>query len=71
MGAKHGLAILPSSTLELLFVPADYCPLPQFCSMVREVNMNMVAEEERLSDNVYVYNFKTKEIECYNEDLQS
>lgn len=70
-GAKHGLAILPSSTLELLFVPADYCPLPQFCSMVREVNMNMVAEEERLSDNVYVYNFKTKEIECYNEDLQS
>lgn len=70
-GVEHGLVILPSSTLELLFMPADYFPLSQLLVMVSEVNVNVVAEEERLSDNVYTYNFETKEIECYNEDLQS
>ena len=68
--AGHGLVILPSSVLELLFIPADYFPLPTLRCMVRETNEKVVVEEERLSDNVYIYNFETKEIECYNEDLQ-
>lgn len=55
--------VLPSSLHETLIVPNDGLMSPkELREMVKEVNATQVAPEERLTDNVYFYNRKTKEL---------
>ena len=55
--------ILPSSIHELLVVPKqDGMELSDLESMVKEVNATQVAPEEKLSDHVYEYDAKEKEL---------
>ena len=55
--------ILPSSIHETLLVPVSEDMEPDYLrAMVREVNATQVAEDEVLSDNVYLYQRATDEI---------
>ena len=54
--------ILPSSIHELLLVPTGMADAEGLSAMVREVNETQVAEEELLSDHVYIYKRKNDEI---------
>ncbi|MEE1258012.1 MAG: DUF5688 family protein [Lachnospiraceae bacterium] len=55
--------ILPSSIHELLVVPKqDGMELSDLEAMVQEVNATQVAPEEKLSDHVYEYDAKEKEL---------
>ena len=55
--------ILPSSIHETLVVPFnDGLDVEQLKQMVHEVNSTQVAEDEILSDNVYVYNYSRHSI---------
>ena len=55
--------ILPSSIHELLVVPKqDGMELSDLEAMVKEVNATQVAPEEKLSDHVYEYDAKEKEL---------
>ena len=55
--------ILPSSVHETIFVKKDVAPpLEYLVEMVKEVNLTEVSEEEKLSDHVFLYDAKTKEI---------
>lgn len=56
--------ILPSSTHELLAVPADKCRLEEYRMMVKEVNVSagLAGTESYLSDEVYLYNAETGEL---------
>lgn len=55
--------ILPRSIHELLVVPKqDGMELSDLESMVKEVNATQVAPEEKLSDHVYEYDAKEKEL---------
>ena len=56
--------ILPSSTHELLLLPHyDQYDSEELKRMVREVNNTSVLEEERLSDNIYLYRSETHKLE--------
>ena len=58
IGDKLGsdFAVLPSSLHESIIVPADMrVSYQELASIVRSVNMESVAMEERLSDHVYLY----------------
>ena len=55
--------ILPSSVHELLIVPkTEEVDLRNLEAMVREVNANEVAPQDRLSDHVYAYDVKEHEL---------
>ena len=54
--------ILPSSIHELLLVPTGMADAEGLTTMVREVNETQVAEEELLSDHVYLYKREKDEI---------
>jgi len=55
--------ILPSSIHETIILPAKESDNPKhLLEMVREVNANVVNEEEILGDNVYYYDKELKEI---------
>jgi len=55
--------ILPSSTHEVLIVPAEAgIGLEELESMVQEVNATQVAPQDRLSDHVYQYDAETREV---------
>lgn len=55
--------VLPSSLHELLIVPKSAgMELSELESMVREVNATQVEPAEKLSDHVYAYDFKEKEL---------
>lgn len=55
--------ILPSSTHEVLIVPAEAgIELEALESMVQEVNATQVAPQDRLSDHVYQYDAETREV---------
>lgn len=56
------LIILPSSVHEVICISSSHGNLEEFTNMVREVNMSSVSPDEQLSDNVYYYDAKTKEI---------
>ena len=59
---KDNLVILPSSTHELIVVPAGvagYTGINHLKEMVKTVNATQVEPEEYLSDNVYFYNRQT------------
>ena len=55
--------ILPSSVHETIFIKKDVAPpLEILVGMVNDVNMTEVDVEEKLSDRVFLYDAKTKEI---------
>lgn len=56
--------ILPSSIHELLLIPTSRVENPEdLHSMVQEVNATQVAQEDKLSDSVYIYRSKEMKIE--------
>lgn len=63
--AESDLYILPSSTHELLLISVNeiYASPSELKNMVSEVNLNEVSEEERLTDNVYIFRRDTNTIE--------
>lgn len=57
------LVILPSSVHEVLALPLrDTDDIGELTSMVREINANEVSAQDKLSDNVYLYERATKRI---------
>ena len=54
------LYIIPSSINELLIVPKSFAEPEVVRNMVKEVNVMAVSEEERLSDNVYLYDCEVR-----------
>jgi hypothetical protein len=52
---QHNDNLIPSSINEWLVVPQSFAPDGNISDMVHEVNLTAVAENERLSDNVYLY----------------
>jgi len=63
------LFILPSSLHEVILVPKDESMSGEMLqSMVAEVNETQVAEDERLSNSLYLYSRQTNEITIWNND---
>lgn len=59
--------ILPSSIHELLLVPSTgETKRKEMVEMVLEVNRMCVSEEEKLSDNLYIYNADTDEVRIWD-----
>lgn len=56
------LYLIPSSTQEMIAVSTNLGTPDKVADMVYEVNQDAVREEERLSNQVYKYDAKTKEI---------
>jgi hypothetical protein len=52
---QDNLILIPSSINEWLVLPLSFTPTDNISNMVHEVNLTAVAENERLSDNVYLY----------------
>lgn len=59
---KSDLLIFPSSIHEIIVVPANNMDLEDAKKMVREINYTTLSEEERLSDNAYIFHRDTMEI---------
>lgn len=60
---NNSMYILPSSIHEMMFVPCQPDIDPQeLQKIVYEINRECVAEEERLSDHVYLYDRETADI---------
>lgn len=58
-----GLVILPSSIHEQILIPyTEHMEVDSLRAMVREINSTQVAEEEILSDSVYVYSAKDDKV---------
>lgn len=55
--------ILPSSLMEVLVIPNEMLKVSEMKEIVRTVNIEAVKKEDFLSDEVYVYNAESKEIE--------
>lgn len=61
---EDDLYIIPSSIHELIVQPQiDYMTKEEINYMVKSINMNDVAPEERLSDHIYIFRRDTMEIE--------
>ena len=58
--------ILPSSLMEVLIIPNEMLKVSEMKEIVRTVNIEAVEKEDFLSDEVYVYNTESKEIELAN-----
>lgn len=54
--------IIPSSIHELIAVPKGKMPISEMESMIRDVNENQVAPEERLSNTLYAFDAIKKEV---------
>lgn len=60
---KENYYILPSSVHEVILIPESQSGNPkEMTAMVREVNETQVEEEEQLSDHVYYYERKKKQL---------
>lgn len=59
---EEDMYILPSSIHECMVVPQSMGPVEGFQKMVRDANQEAVAPEDRLSDDVYVFDSRTREI---------
>lgn len=60
---KSNYYVLPSSIHEVIIVPEDAAPgMEMLAQMVSEINRTQVACEEVLSDSVYYYDWKKKEL---------
>ena len=55
------LYLLPSSVNEWIIVPENFANLEQISEIVREVNFSQVELEERLSNEVYHYDKRTRQ----------
>ena len=62
------LFLIPSSLHEILLLKREDIEGCALKHMVKEVNATQVAEDEILSDNVYVYDDETKQITVWEED---
>lgn len=64
IGEKLGCAyyVLPSSIHEVIIVPADSHNAKDLRDMVKQVNRGVVDAKDRLSDNVYYYDPKKREL---------
>lgn len=56
------LYILPSSTHEVIAVPVKDCNAEELAAMVEGINMEQVALEERLSNQVYFYDSRERKL---------
>lgn len=59
---QDDLYILPSSTHEVIAVPAKDCNAEELAAMVEGINMDEVALEERLSNQVYFYDSRERKL---------
>lgn len=67
---KAPFYIIPSSVHEIIIVPKTLnMTLSEIRQMVRLVNKEAVSKEEFLSNNVYCYDSKTREIRMMHEDF--
>ena len=66
--AGSDIFIIPSSVSEVLAVNAHIADADALGSLCAEVNRTEVAPEEKLSDNIYYYNRKTKKISIAGTD---
>lgn len=57
------LVVLPSSRHEVLLCPLGEIDLKAMQMIVREINRELVAEEDQLSDHVYVFRRSTEKLE--------
>ena len=68
---KHGngryVYIIPSSINEVILVPSSCIGASDLRDIIGQVNSNEVPPSEFLSDNVYIYDGLTGEIEVYDE----
>jgi hypothetical protein len=61
---EDDLYILPSSVHEVIAIPKSFADnVEMLQTMVKEVNGEQVAEDEQLSDTVYIYNKQTDTIQ--------
>ena len=68
---KEPFYILPSSVDDLMLVPKrEELTLTDVRDLLRIANREAVAPEDYLSDNVYCYDSKTKEIRMMHEDFE-
>ena len=68
---KAPFYIIPSSVHEIIIVPKTLnMTLSEIRQMVRLVNKEAVSKEEFLSNNVYCYDSKTKEIRMMHGDFE-
>lgn len=56
------LYILPSSINEVIAIPSKDCNAEELADMVAGINMNQVALEERLSNQVYFYDSRERKL---------
>lgn len=67
---KTPFYIIPSSVHEVLILPKkEGMALSEVKDIVRTVNRSTVEPEDFLSDNVYCYDVRTKEIRMMHEDF--
>ena len=59
---KCDLIIFPSSIHEIIVIPANNMPLEDAKNMVKEINSSTLKEEEKLSDNAYIFHRDNMEI---------
>ena len=62
--------VLPSSVHECLILDAAYGEPKKLQEIVQEVNESVLAEEDYLSDNVYVYDCVSEQL-TIAEDLEN
>ena len=64
------LLILPSSVNEVLLLAEEdnMLDMDSVKKMVEDINRDYVDEEERLSDNIYIYRRETGKISIWNSE---
>ena len=67
---ESDLLILPSSVNEVLLLAEEdnIRDMDSVKKMVEDINRDYVDEEERLSDNIYIYKRKTGKISIWNSE---
>lgn len=68
---ESDVVILPSSIHEVIAVSSELGPIENLKAMVSEVNDTQVAQEEQLSDNVYIYNAEAHKLQSEEEYEES
>lgn len=65
------VVIIPSSIHETLLLSYDSCNLDDVLNMVDEVNRTTVSKQEKLSDNIYIYDSSTNSISMKQKERRS
>ena len=61
------LYVLPSSRHEIIVLPAEKADEKSLLKMVKEINLNEVFPEDKLSDNIYAYDKETKILDMHKQ----